>query len=586
MKLSELDPKDVETVSTPKLKLSSLKPEEVERVPSPAPPSPEEQVSGLEAGARGLAQGATFGFSDEALAALKAAGSAGEVLQSEDKLGKLKELYSRYRDIERQRNKLAEEAHPYIYGGASLAGGIGSSLLGGEVLGGVKGAMLAGAATGLGTSEAETLGGAAKDVAVGAGTGFLAGKAGETLSKLVSPTALKESAALGTAEAVGARGLPSQKAKIGRAILESKALSEGVNEQALGKLATASQAAEDELQPTLKAIKDRLQSSGAELSTDAGDKVYNVLQSAQDAMKDMSSGVQEEFGSEIAPKVQDYILKLKEAGNDPVRLNEIKRAAYKEAQDIYDQINKLQRSQSPVPKSFEEWGSMAKQIGETVKNHIEELGSLATTDLERGTEQDLSNIIKDANYQLGGLAGAKKALTSKLTKDDGGLRLSSPLEYGYHPKWAFIKDIAKNLGSDTFKMGKAVAQDKVADFLTKSGVGESAVPIAKQVAKAAQIPGMIEGAQGITGSRQLSAEDYSRTSPATVSQSLYAQPDDKLKEVAASISTDSNLSHLGSALNKAIETNNVQLKNSTLFSLAQRPDARDILKKRGLLSAE
>jgi hypothetical protein len=583
MKLSELDPKDIEVVDTPKLKLSSLKPEEVEIVPEA---KPEEQISQTEAGLRGALQGATFGFGEEISGGLETVGSAGEILKAEDSIGKMKELYKRYRDIERQRNKLAEEAHPYTYGAGSLVGGIGSTALTGGLLGaGVKGAAAAGALTGLGTSEAETLGETAKDVAVGGTVGALAGKAGEVLGKLVSPSALKEEAALNVANALKAKGMPSQKEKIGRAVLESKALSSGINEEALGKLAAASSEAEDKLQNTvLKTIKDRLSSSDVKLTEDAGDKVYNILQKSVAAIEDMSSGVQEEFGSEIAPKVQDYILKLKRAGNDPVRLNEIKRAAYKEAEAVYDQINKLQRSQSPIPKSFEDWGAMAKQIGETVKGHIEHLGAVVTNDLERGTAQDLSKIVKETNYQLGGLAGAKKALYSKLNKDDTGLKLASPLEYAFNPQWSLIKDIAKNLGSDTVRLAKAGKQDQLANLLTKSGIGEKAVPLAKNLAKAAQIPGMVEGAQKLTGSKQLTSEEYKIESPATISQSLYNQPDDRLKEVALSFSTDPNLGPLGRALNEAIETKNVNKKNSTLFSLAQRKDARDLLKKRGLLS--
>lgn len=583
MKLSELDPEHIQVVSAPKLSLSNLKAEEVEAAPAPAP---EEQISQTEAALRGGFQGLTFGFGEEATGALETAGQAGQILESEDKIAKIKELYQRYRDLERQRNKLAEEAYPKTYLAGSVAGGIGSTALTGGLGAGIKGAAITGAVTGLGTSEEESLGGMAKDVAIGGALGAAAGKLGEKLGKFVSPTALKEEAAAGMAEAVGAKGLPSQKEKIGKAILESKALKTGLNEESLGKLSSASQEAKETLQPVLQTIKNRLGSSTQPITEDAGDKVYNVLQKAQDAIKDMSSGVQEEFGSEIAPKVQDYILKLKEAGSDPVRLNEIKRAAYKEASDVYEQINKLQRSQSPIPRSFEEWGSMAKQIGETVKNHIEHLGSVVTSDIERGTAQDLSQRVRDTNYQLGGLAGAKKALTSKLAKDDTGFKFSSPLEYGFQKQYALIKDIVKNLGSDAVKMSKAELEYKVANTLENMGLGEKAVPFAKQVAKMAQAPQMIEKAEEITGSRQLSSQEYSKENPSNVSQSLYAQSDDKLKEVADSISTDPNLSHLGEALNKAIATKNVAIKNSTLFSLAQRKDARKILVQRGLLSAE
>ena len=129
------------------------------------------------AGLIGAAQGASFGFADEAEAGLKSA-------LSEDKYSDL------IKDI-RERNKALSEKYPVTSTAGELAGGVGSMLLGGELLAGAKGAKnvasglssaaklsdtlktgaAVGALTGAGSSEAEDLTGLAKDTAVGAGEG-------------------------------------------------------------------------------------------------------------------------------------------------------------------------------------------------------------------------------------------------------------------------------------------------------------------------------------------------------------------------------------------------------------------------------
>lgn len=547
-------------------------------------PTPEEQISQAEALARGTVQGATAGFSDELIGGAGVVLNPGEVLQADDKIEKMKELFSRYRDIERQRNKLAEEAYGKTYLAGNVLGGIATL----PATSSVKGATLLGAVTGLGSSEAESTGELIKDTAIGGAIGGAAGKVGQVASELLSPSALKQSAAENLANVAGVKGLPSARQKVGEALLESGALKGGIKEEALGSITQAAQKAEETLQPALQSVKNKLATMPAEdvsaaVGGDAGDKVYGLLQNAIDGMKDMSSDVEAEFASTIAPKVQDYILKLKEAGNDPVRLNELKRAAYKQAEDIYSQIRKMQQTQSPVPKAFEDWGMMAKQIGETVKDHIEQLAGVASSGVEAGSGSSLLDIIRNSNYQLGGLAGAKRAVTSKLSKGADSFKTSSTMEYAYHPKWALIKDVVKNLGSDAVRGEKAAAEAKLAGLLEKT-VGEKLSPIAEQIGKrtTSSTP-VIEKAQQITGSQQRSSSDFDRDTPATVSQSLYAQSDDQLKQLADDLSTQPGLDHSGAALNKALATKNIASKNSILFSLAQNPQARRVLIQRGLI---
>ena len=113
MKLSDLNPNEVTPVETAApsgpLKLSDLHPSEV---------TPAEEPGMLEAGARGLAQGATLGFGDE----LYGAGNAGVQALKKGSLADLHSDYAKGRDEVRANNDAAKKAHPYAYGAGELAG--------------------------------------------------------------------------------------------------------------------------------------------------------------------------------------------------------------------------------------------------------------------------------------------------------------------------------------------------------------------------------------------------------------------------------------------------------------------------------
>jgi len=142
-----------------------------------------EDPSMLESLARGVGEGATFGFSDELLAAAQ---SAGDVVTNKDKkLSDFVELYRQHKIEQESRNKQAAEANPWTSDIGNLAGGlifpgVGSVGAATKGVGGVlKVGAAAGALAGLGTSEADLtkgeLGQALKDTAIGAGVGAVTG---------------------------------------------------------------------------------------------------------------------------------------------------------------------------------------------------------------------------------------------------------------------------------------------------------------------------------------------------------------------------------------------------------------------------
>lgn len=132
MKLSDIDPNEIEIIQeAPKtstgLRLSDLDSSEIESAGD---------VSLSESALRGLGQGLTFGFSDEAIAAAKSTPTAVRSLleslnlvsEDQENLG---DVYRQERDLERAKNLAAEEANPKSYMAGDIGGSIATGIVGG-----------------------------------------------------------------------------------------------------------------------------------------------------------------------------------------------------------------------------------------------------------------------------------------------------------------------------------------------------------------------------------------------------------------------------------------------------------------------
>jgi hypothetical protein len=87
------------------------------------------EVSELEAARAGLANGGTFGFAPRIGAVGGALASAAQQrLSGEPQPQSIKDLYNEYLKYNNERQQKAQEAHPVVYGGAQLAGGIASPM--------------------------------------------------------------------------------------------------------------------------------------------------------------------------------------------------------------------------------------------------------------------------------------------------------------------------------------------------------------------------------------------------------------------------------------------------------------------------
>ena len=170
----------------------------------------DEDPSELQAGVRGLGQGASLGFWDEIAGAGEALGQSVGIkgLGSSDfsdigftqplaldESRDFSQAYTEGRDQWRGEDKAAREANPYSYGAGEIGGSVATAFVPG--LNVAKGASLAGrvgqaaalgGAAGLGLSEEESLSGMVKDTAIGAGLGAGLQGVGE---KVLSPIASK-----------------------------------------------------------------------------------------------------------------------------------------------------------------------------------------------------------------------------------------------------------------------------------------------------------------------------------------------------------------------------------------------------------
>ena len=118
---------------------------------------PESKISGMESLARGTAQGVTMDFADEIIGGVKSIPSALDGLEA------LQREYILQRDLERERNRLAEEQHSGLYTTGNVVGGVSSMLIPGLNI-----AKAGKAAIGAGKLISKETGKAVLDVGAGA----------------------------------------------------------------------------------------------------------------------------------------------------------------------------------------------------------------------------------------------------------------------------------------------------------------------------------------------------------------------------------------------------------------------------------
>lgn len=141
------------------------------------------QISSKDSALAGAAQGGLFGFADEAMGAIKA---AGDVLSGHDE--SFSDRYEKRRDSYRKYFNESQKQNPKSHFAGELTSGVATSFIPGVGLtqgGKIASLAVPSAVAGLGYSEEKGLGGQLQDAAIGGATGVVTGKLFEKVENLV-----------------------------------------------------------------------------------------------------------------------------------------------------------------------------------------------------------------------------------------------------------------------------------------------------------------------------------------------------------------------------------------------------------------
>lgn len=573
------------------------------------------------------AQGALAGFSDEAIAGLRA---AAEAPSSEESLG---DLYERYKKIERERIEKARERSPWIGTAAEIGGAmvpaIGAAVLskgksipkstadlGSMFKTAAKVGLAEGAIGGLGSSEADLIKAVkgdvgeaeelAKDIAGGAAVGAVAGPVLTGLG-YAGGKVLK-----GAGQKIG--GMTEKYAPLRQTKEAFESKLKGIDfESDVGNLNIIKQQNDysDKLASDILSYENILGkelSDSIETATKKGtridiDDLNPLIKDAQDILgtkKNYNKKILEtlksfetsstpvgELGSNLYQKRSDpktlYNLRdmvKKKLSELDYRTDKEEFTILNELQDsIRNKLNKVEGFQD-ANKNFEAFRS---SVGETIINR----GKKLALSIEDPTTQmrELERIRKSASD----LPNYKQTLTDTINSD-----ISKAGRFGGSGDDARLTfdALSENIKKFEEQTGKRIKD---------SGIDIDADSVYNQLKKQSDIAGvrqkihgydagygedsslkklLIKGVYGLpryagTGLRvgKEMVESASKTLPGKVSKKLYNLSDDGLNKLANAIE-NKYPSHAG-VLRDAIINKNSYRKNAAIFALAQNPEFRN-----------
>lgn len=316
---------------------------------------PNNEPSKIESVARGVGQGVTMGFQDEASAVLEKGMIKAHNLFSSNKIPE--PSYSEDRDQFRTQNKQAQEANPYSYGFGQILGGIGATVPFGAGAATLKGMTTLGAANAMGTSDKEGKG-LVKDTAVGAGLGLGFGLVGKGISKI--PSIFKDQA-----EKSGIKGLNLGKAldKLevkGDQLKKAKDLARTmIDEGVINKTSTANtmeQKAFSLMKKSGKSLSDgyklldQVATEGITTPNKLVDTITTQIKNENPLMDDAIFNSIKEKVSDLASKVTGVTKDLGYGAEKKLRFNDV----WDIAKQLDDITGKFSKNSSPAEESLRE----------------------------------------------------------------------------------------------------------------------------------------------------------------------------------------------------------------------------------------
>lgn len=523
--------------------------------------APNAEFNELESAGLGAVQGGTLGYADEIEGAVRGAGAK---LAGQDK--DLVELYKQYRDSARNRYKTAENENPKSFMTGNIGAGIATSLVPGLGEANLAKLTALGAATGLGTSEADLtegdLKGAAIDTGVGGATGYILGKAGEKIGKALTPEATQTRATARAVKALGEKALP-ENLPMGKAVLDEGLLpimggSKATQQAITGRM---SDLEKNIVQPTLNAVS---QNSGLESVVKNQVPIRDIVTELAEQAKTMvpQSSVAGAGKRAIDKASRYWISQLETAAGDPKKLNELRKLIDAEAK----QAGAFGSNPDLRPKA-----DFLAKLRDEVNNQLRTISGEVST--------GAGNQLEQAMGRQSALYGAKDAADKLVEKDI------------IHPPGSIL-DAIKNpltnpraLGVGLAAMSNPLVKTGVAGTLAAEKITQQPISRLGNIISARTQNSLAKGLDtgigkaAVQGVEKFTSKGLSSSGVQSGIQSIYSVNDDRLRQVADKFSQQDNTKYIAQSLTDAIDSGNEDAKNKIIFAMEQRPDIRAQLRE-------
>lgn len=520
---------------------------------------PKEQVGGVEATGRAVGQGLTFGLMDELAGGTMA---AADVATSDSELKDLPKLYQAYRDLQRERDKLAEEQHPKKFLGAEIASGIATSFTPMGAANTASKAAKLGGLMGFGKSEG-SVAEQASDTAVNAIGGKYLHKGAEELSSILSRMkAGKPFTAIGDkmtqqAEDLSLSTLGTNKrtleSEVGQSIFTPADYRKGIGEEALKmrgildkpvdvkiKAANEVKRLEEAKKPLLEQAQRGL--DGKVLVSDISKVGEESLEGQLRKLKDQIINREMQTTTDIASvqaidaRLEDTIQRYSQHDNNIFKLNDFKKLLGSTLSDP-----QFKKAAEDLPQDAE----FKRHVYTLLKNRIEKLADQV--------DPGLGQKIKAINARESNLIDLGN------TARDAQIR-----EIGQSSKWD-PRDV----------IGNQLDKAKVATAKTLGKSGEQIANVGKTIESPALGNALTRTSLEDVYSK--ATQDDINSAPVKLSQNLYEADDQQLYEVADNLGRNEQYAEYGAALKRAMEEKSNDKKNAALFAILQNPNMRKLI---------
>lgn len=533
-----------------------------------------------------IGQGATLGFGDELLAAIKA---AEEVATDEPEISDFAKLYREYQ----KQNEAAYEEAKARSPGLTFAGELGGGLIP--------------AALTMGASEVPTLGRAMMSGAKFGGLAGLGGSKGTTEEAISDikqgkiPEMAKDvafSGAIGAAAPIAFNAASGAKNLLAKQIEDSPLATQVIQsfkEGTKGKGFTGRQALE------------RMQKEASDVATNIEGKINKGREFIQNQYKDVLSGKNVDINPDQANAFStvENILKatgkrqglygedeiegaISEFGKSLLSIKKLKegKISAQELKDLQKYLRSSAYSSNQTIEVATELDKAQKFANDLLKNKVPGYSEVNSQfrDFENAIETALSSVPTESRT-IGSIKSKGDTPLFKMGKD---IVEKSELPYGLgekqFEKLSLIRDELKKLKSSNPKILENMGIDNIDDFIKNIRTESDIQAVGHVIRKAGQLQQQVDLLGYTRGGLYFGANILGRPAGAIssvakkiklpeLSRMLYQASDNELSGVANTLN-NSGYSHLGNALNDAIKNKSLTTRNAVLFSIMQNPKIR------------